>query len=167
MTSQNFNSDADFSSEELPDDLYQQILSFCEEGNLLSDNGKFEEAYNKFNEAFALIPFPREKWETSSWVLGAAGDMAFLLKSFTKAKELFGAAALCEGGAESTFIHLRLGQINYELGDLNVAAGELLEAYKLGGKDAFKHDDSKYFDFLIKRVAFVKSEDLKKLIKNA
>jgi len=156
MTSTSVGLSTDCSSEELPDDLYQKIVAFCEQGNTLSDNGKFEEAYNKFNEAFALIPFPREKWETSSWVLGAAGDMAFLLKSFTRAKELFGAAALCEGGAESTFIHLRLGQVNYELGDLNVAAGELLEAYKLGGSDAFKYDDQKYIVFLKRRVAFIK-----------
>lgn len=45
------------------------------------------------------------------------------------------------------FLHLRLGHCQFELGSFDVAADELMRAYKGGGADVFAHEDRKYLEF--------------------
>ena len=49
------------------------------------------------------------------------------------------------------FLHLRLGQSQYELGELDRAADELMRAYMGAGEDIFVSEDPKYRAFLATR----------------
>jgi hypothetical protein len=50
------------------------------------------------------------------------------------------------------FLHLRLGQCRFELGDLDRAADELARAYMADGEDVFDGEDPKYLAFLKTRL---------------
>jgi hypothetical protein len=51
----------------------------------------------------------------------------------------------------SPFLHLRLGQCQFELGNLERATDELARAYMVAGEEVFEGAD-KYFDFLKTRL---------------
>ena len=44
--------------------------------------------------------------------------------------------------------HLRLGQVNFELSNLDIAADELIRAYMGDGETVFEQEYPKYFSFL-------------------
>lgn len=54
------------------------------------------------------------------------------------------------------FLHLRLGQCQFELGSFDVATDELMRAYKGGGADVFAHEDRKYLEFVAARALDLK-----------
>ena len=49
------------------------------------------------------------------------------------------------------FLHLRLGQCQFELGNLDRAADELMRAYMAGGPELFEDEDARYLRFLATR----------------
>jgi hypothetical protein len=58
----------------------------------------------------------------------------------------------CPGAIGNPFLHLRLGQVQFELGDLTRAADELTRAYMGAGEDIFQEQAPKYFEFLKTRI---------------
>ncbi len=54
----------------------------------------------------------------------------------------------CTGAIGNPYLHFRLGQSQLELGNTERAADELARAYMGAGKEIFKYDDPKYFEFL-------------------
>ena len=54
----------------------------------------------------------------------------------------------CPGAIGNPFIHLRLGQSQYEVGNLERAADELTRAFAIEGEQLFEEDNPKYFEFL-------------------
>lgn len=134
---------------ELPDHLYEELKSFCREGDDLADKGFFKEAYQSYTRAWELIPEPKVNWEASAWVLTALGDVLFLRQQFEDAKNLFLHAAQCPGGLGNPFVHLRLGQCQYETGNVDGAKDNLARAYMGGGPELFDDEDLKYYQFLL------------------
>jgi hypothetical protein len=57
----------------------------------------------------------------------------------------------CPGTIGNPWVHLRLGQVRFELGQLELATDELARAYMGGGRDVFEGQDPKYFE-LVERV---------------
>ena len=57
----------------------------------------------------------------------------------------------CPGAIGNPFIHMRLGQSQFELGNMDRAADELARAYLQEGLAIFEDEDPKY-------VAFIKSK---------
>ncbi|MDX8395048.1 MAG: hypothetical protein R8K22_01380, partial [Mariprofundaceae bacterium] len=112
------------------------------------DKDKCDKAIEKYKEALVLIPEPITDWEVSTWVYVAIGDARFKEMNYEKALMSFSNAICCPSGTGNPFIHLRLGQCEFELGDLIQALDELLRAYMGGGKDIFYEDDPKYYNFL-------------------
>jgi hypothetical protein len=51
----------------------------------------------------------------------------------------------CPGTLGNPWVHLRLGQARFEVGELERAADELARAYMGGGRDVFEGQDPKYF----------------------
>lgn len=49
-------------------------------------------------------------------------------------------------------MHLRLGQVQYELANYEKAKDELLRAYMNAGEETFASEEKKYFHFLQKEV---------------
>ena len=128
--------------------LYEQITALTDEGNKRAQEGDWVLAKEKFWQAFDLLPEPKMEWQATTWILAAIGDMWFLLEDFEKARYAFFHAIRCPGGLGSPFIHLRLGEIAFEVGDMGTAADELTRAYMGGGREAFQAEDAKYFSFL-------------------
>jgi len=137
---------------ELDDDLYLEITRLSEEGNVLDDAGQPAAAMQKFMAALALLPDPAGEWEAATWLHASIGDMHFKLEDFEATRRAFLLASQGPGGMDNPFIHLRLGQAAFELGDLDAAADELTLAYRSEGLDIFDAEDPKYVEFLETRI---------------
>jgi tetratricopeptide (TPR) repeat protein len=131
----------------LGDSLHQRIEALSEEGNNLLESGSFSMALEKFQEAWQLLPEPKQHWEAATWIQAAIGDVHWYTRRYKEASLAFRVAVQCPDGLGNPFIHLRLGQSAFELGDIKQAKDELTRAYMGGGKDIFR-DDPKYFELL-------------------
>ena len=78
----------------------------------------------------------------------AIGDANFESRNYEHAKAALSDAMHCPGAIGDPFIHLRLGQCQFELGNLPRANDELARAYMGGGKEIFDAEDPKYFSHL-------------------
>lgn len=133
---------------DLQDDIQKRISNLSEQGNALADDGEYRQAVEKFVEALNLLPAPIEQWHECTWLLTAIGDVDFLAGAYQQAKDALSDAMHCPGAIGNPFIYMRLGQAQFELGDMSRASDELARAYMGAGKDIFKNDDPKYFDYL-------------------
>jgi tetratricopeptide (TPR) repeat protein len=132
-------------AKKLPKKVGDQIDSLSEEGNRLLDAGQHEAARAKFSEAYHLVPDPKEEWEATMWLTASIGDTLFQQGAFDVALEAFQDAVQLPGGLGNPFVHLRLGELQYEAGNMDRAADELARAYMAAGRDAFEQEDPKYF----------------------
>jgi tetratricopeptide (TPR) repeat protein len=133
---------------ELDDTTHSRISSLSQEGDELVNAGRSHAALRKYHEAWAILPEPKEDWEAATWLLSAIGDTHFLLKDYPNAIAALRNATDCPNGIGNPFIHLRLGQSYFELGDMAKASDELVRAYMGGGRELFENVEPKYSDFL-------------------
>ena len=133
---------------ELPDDVYTEIQALCARGDELVESGEVTAALDRFNDAWQLLPEPKNDWAAATWILAAIGDTQFTMGKFAESHEAFRNAAAAPEGFGNPFIHLRLGQTALELGETREAANELTRAYGLEGAAIFESQDAKYFQFL-------------------
>lgn len=133
---------------ELDDRLYELIQGLSEEGNVFADEGKYAEAKAKFKEALDLVPAPKVDWEAALWLYASIGDMCYMLGDYEACSDNMFDALNCPDGRVNPFVHIRLGQALYELGNMERAKEHLLRAYMLEGEDIFEGQDDKYFDLI-------------------
>jgi tetratricopeptide (TPR) repeat protein len=136
---------------ELSDDVYRQIQALCKKGDSLAEKEKFSAALKQYWAAWELLPQPRTQWEAATWILGAIGDANFLSEDFIAGRDNLSLAMHCPDAIGNPFLHLRLGQCQYEMGNLDRAADELTRAYTGGGEEIFE-DAEEYFAFLKTRL---------------
>jgi tetratricopeptide (TPR) repeat protein len=134
------------------DDMLIQIDKICEEGSELFDEDEYMKAIKVWEQAFRLIPEPKNNFKQSLWLHSSIGDAFFLLNDFQQSAVHFFAAKSnnAENGYANPFIMLRLGQSYFELNDMVKAKEYLLKAYSLGGKELFGNEDKKYLEFVRK-----------------
>ena len=135
-------------SDQLDDELHGRIVALSEEGQALEEEERWAEAISKFQEALALVPEPKAKWEATTWLFMGIGDDAFQSGQYDRAREAFRQAMLCPGAIGNPFVHLRRGQVFFEVGDIKSADEELTGAYMLAGAEIFEREDPKYFEHL-------------------
>ena len=135
-------------AKKLKDSAYQQVCQLCQEGDRLITEGEYDSALKEYIAALSLVPAPAFDWEASTWILTAIGDTFFHMKNYLKCRQVFMDAMNCPGAIGNPFIHLRLGQAQYELGDIDRAKDELVRAYMGGGDEIFSNDDNKYFELV-------------------
>jgi tetratricopeptide (TPR) repeat protein len=133
---------------ELDEKIYSQITALSESGDQFVEQENFLDAIEKYREALALIPKPIENWDASTWVLTALGETCFFQEDYPHALEYLKMAMHCPEGIGNPLIHLRLGQVQMELGIQEKAKDELLRAYMGGGMEVFEGEDSKYFELI-------------------
>lgn len=133
---------------ELPDSVYEQLTAFCAEGAVLAEDGRYTAAIEKYWAAWDLLPEPKEEWGASTTVLGAIGELSFVIGDFETGRKTLSFAMKCPDAIGDTYIHLRLGQCQFELGNLEEAADELARAYIPEGIEAFEDEDRKYLEFV-------------------
>ncbi len=61
----------------LNDQVYDQIVKLCNEGNAFVEKGKDDKAIESYIAALDLVPLPKNIWETSTWIYTALGDTYF------------------------------------------------------------------------------------------
>ncbi|TND08211.1 MAG: hypothetical protein FD123_2466 [Bacteroidetes bacterium] len=137
---------------ELDDKIHAEITRLSEAGDEFANEENYPAALEKYWQAFDLVPEPKTDWEATTWVLAAIGDSNFLGGDFKAGVDNLSMAMHCPGAIGNPFIHLRLGQCQFETGNLTRAADELTRAYALEGEEIFDHDDPKYFEFLKTRI---------------
>ena len=133
---------------ELDPHLYTRINRFCEIGDTLAEEGKYSDAVASYQYAWNLLPDPKENWEAATWILVAIGDAHFLHGNYASALTALQHAMRCPDAIGNPFIHLRLGQTQFELGNKDRAADELMRAYMGAGAEIFAEEAPKYLEFL-------------------
>jgi tetratricopeptide (TPR) repeat protein len=136
---------------ELDDAVQERIQAFCAEGDGLAEEANYPDALKKYWAAWDLLPEPQEDLEAATWILAAIGDANFLGGDFLAGRDNLSMAMHCPDAIGHPFLHLRLGQCQFELGNLDRAADELARAYMGAGKEIFDRAE-KYFDFLKTRL---------------
>jgi tetratricopeptide (TPR) repeat protein len=135
-------------NQNLPKKLHAQISKLCEEGDALTKAGDDHGAYAKYDEAWNLVPEDKADWEASTWILAAIGELQFRHKKFEKSLNTFLRAVQCPTGLGNPYIHLRIGQSLFELGNKKGAGDNLARAYMGAGEEIFEHEDPKYLKYL-------------------
>lgn len=133
---------------EVENNIAVQIKEICDEGDVLIEMGEYNDAFKNFMEALALVPDPKEGYYVTAKILAGLGDVYYHSRSFEQGREVLNDAMHCIGGVGSPFLHLRLGQCQFELGNLDRAIDELARAYMGAGKEIFESEDPKYFEFV-------------------
>ena len=135
-------------SQQLNDEVHAEVTESSARGNELLAEGQYQAAVSCFQQALDFLPKPIEQWEAASWLLGAIGDAYFLDGKSQSALKPLLAAMHCANGIGNPFLHLRLGQVQFDLGNEILGADELTRAYMGGGKELFDDEDPKYFALL-------------------
>ena len=142
---------------ELSDETHAQIQQLCAEGDQLAKAKRYADALKPYWAAWDLLPEPQTDWEAATWILVAIGDANFLSSDFVAGRDNLSQAMHCPDAIGNPFIHLRLGQCQFELQALDRAADELMRAYMGAGPDIFKDEDPKYLQFLQSKAKGVKA----------
>ena len=88
------------------------------------------------------------KWEAATWILAAIGDAQFRKRHFDGAAETLQDAMRSAKAIGNPFLHLRLGESLFEIGQRQRAMDELARAYMGAGREIFDNEDPKYFEAL-------------------
>lgn len=138
-------------AKELDADTYDAIVRHCKAGDLSTESGVYATAIESYRAALTMIPHPRTDWNASTWVLGVLGDAYLFSQDYEQAAIVLEEAMHCPDGLGNPYLHLRLGQCYFDLGQSDMAADHLMRAYMGGGAELFSGQDDKYFAFLRSR----------------
>jgi tetratricopeptide (TPR) repeat protein len=133
---------------DLSTEVHDKIMALCAAGDELAEAEAYEAAIEQYNEAFDLLPNPKNDWDASTWILAAIADACFLSGYYTSAREALEYAMTCPEAIGNPFLHLRFGQVLFLAKDYDGAADELMRAYMAEGEEIFETEDPKYFAFL-------------------
>ena len=121
----------------------REVWSLCEAAEKEDDRPK--EAVRLYMQALDRLPPSEAQSGIATQILTGLGEIYWLGGDLEKAFDYFSSAVACEGGLGLTHIHLRLGQIRAERGELARARDELMRAYMGSGFQMFEYEDPKYY----------------------
>ena len=133
---------------QLSNEMQAEIDLLCAQGDAHADLDRFPDALALYWAAWDLLPEPKLECAAATWILAAVGDANFLGRDYVAGCDNLSTVMHCPGGIGIPFLHLRLGQCHFELGDYAHAFDELQRAYMGGGADLFDDEDPKYLDYL-------------------
>jgi tetratricopeptide (TPR) repeat protein len=105
---------------------------------------RLAEACRLYKLAPDALPPSAARSTLATEILIALGEISYLEGDHDGAFNFFSEAVACKGGLGLSHIHLRLGQLRAERGELD-RARELLRAYIGSGMAHFENEDPKYF----------------------
>ena len=132
--------------------MHEHVKQLCAQADEFAQQARFYEAVQIYEQAFELLPPIRERWEAATWIYMAIADAYFLAGDFESALPSLRAIMFCPGALDNAFVHLRRGQVFFELGEEYQAQQELAGAYMLAGKDIFATEDQKYAAFILPKL---------------
>jgi len=127
---------------------YARVQSFSRQGDALLEQGRTKEAIDTYVQALSLLPDPIHSWEAATWLFAAIGDTYWKIQDYERANKALDSALRSPGGIGNPFVHLRMGQVQYELGDRESATDELLRAYMGAGTPIFDGEDLRYLQLI-------------------
>ncbi|MES2317155.1 MAG: tetratricopeptide repeat protein [Pseudomonadota bacterium] len=133
---------------DISDQLQSEIDRLCAQGDADADRARFSAALGCYWAAWDLLPEPKLECDASTWILAAVGDANFLGGDFVAGRDNLSTVMHCPGAIGIPFLHMRLGQCRFELGDQPGARDELTRAYLVGGAHLFEAEDPKYLGCL-------------------
>ncbi len=113
---------------QLDEELHQKIKVHCAQGNDLANAQRFEDAIAEYNKAWLLIPDPKNDWEAATWVLAVIADSTYLGGYTTTVREAIEYGMTCPGAIGNPSMHLRYGQILFDVNERDRADDELMRA---------------------------------------
>ncbi len=134
--------------DKLPKEIALLVDNLCREGDRFAEIDQFDDAIEKYQSAWDLLPVPQCQWSTATWILVSVGDAYFGLKEYDTAAEILLDAFDYPDGESNPYLYLRLGQSLLETGQLDDAANALEEAFRRGGEALFEDEDPKYLVFV-------------------
>jgi hypothetical protein len=136
---------------ELSDPVHDEIKRLCAAGDGHAERQAYSDALASYWAGWDLLPEPKTEWEAATWILVAIGEANYLDGDFVAGRDNLSTAMHCPGAIGDPFIHFRLGQCQFEVGDHERAADELMRAYVGAGREILDQHDPKYFRFLSSR----------------
>jgi tetratricopeptide (TPR) repeat protein len=135
---------------EMDDLSYSRILELSKQGDNYAKRKAYAKAINTYYEALDLVlePSASEVYTAKTWLLNAIGEAYLLSGDYDNARIVINQGMRDAGGIGNPFSHLILGQVQFELGDLDRAKDNLALAYMGGGKEIFEGDDPIYYNYL-------------------
>ncbi|AMV40733.1 Tetratricopeptide repeat protein [Planctomyces sp. SH-PL62] len=127
-----------------PAELAAEIEELCDLGVDLADAGNLVKALEAYEAAWELLADPAHEQEGSAWILGNIGYAKFLQGHYLAGRDDLARALTLPGGGGNAFLHLRLGQCHFELGDLEPAAQHFRFAFAIEDEAVFVDEDPKY-----------------------
>jgi tetratricopeptide (TPR) repeat protein len=119
----------------------------------------YDRALDALDKALGVLPEPQQQWNAAGWILVAIGECLFRQRRFKNAAMALQDSIICPGTLGNPWVHLRLGQARFELGEMDSAADELTRAYMGGDREIFDDEDPKYFQLLQKVIRFPSDGD--------
>ncbi|MGQ7856656.1 hypothetical protein ACUN24_20655 [Pedobacter sp. WC2501] len=132
--------------EEIPNHIYQEIISKLDQGDVLFESSDFKQAITLYDLALEKIPEPKEEWQISVNVFVALGDAYHKTNDFGIADYYYNKALQSESALENTYVWYVLGRNYFVMGYSEKSKECFISAYMLGGKEIFKVDDYKYLE---------------------
>lgn len=137
--------DTNNESAEIDPTTFAQISSLIDSGDEHLENNQYDLAIDNFERALSLVPEPIYDWEITSNLLTALGETYLFKGEYEKARKYFSDVMKNASGLGNPYVHLRFGQTQFELGEINHALQFLASAYIGGGEEIFEDEDPKYF----------------------
>ena len=125
-----------------------QVKQLITHGEALCHDGRLPDALNCLNSAYDLIPEPKQTSELTRIVLCNIGELHIRQERPELAFNDFSNAVKCKHGLGNPQIHMRLGQLQYERGNMERAKDELMRAYMGAGDAVFEGENPKYFSLI-------------------
>lgn len=129
------------------DEVFDKIEALCDKGEDDLERGKPRAALKRFFKAFKLLPAPATRYPAGTWLLLHIGDIYYHWERYEQALEQLVKALDFPDGNENPFIQLRIGQCQYQLGNLTAAHAALQLAYELEGAAIFEDEAPLYWEF--------------------
>ena len=126
-------------------ELVSKITEISRKAKGLAFAEKYAASIEEYKKGIELIGEKIMESKYAVMLYSGIGEAYYLQKKWEEALEYYGHAVMSEGGLGEPLIHLRLGQLRYELGQKEKAKDELMRAYMGGGEIYFEHENPKYF----------------------
>jgi tetratricopeptide (TPR) repeat protein len=134
-------------------DITSRIDAITKQAKRLMLNGDFDASIEEYKKGLAMLSAPANQSRFAVMLYSGIGEAFYLQQKWADALAYYGNAVMSKGGLGEPLIHLRLGQIRFELGDTEKAIDELMRAYMGGGEFIFEHEDTKYFDLVLPTIS--------------
>jgi tetratricopeptide (TPR) repeat protein len=134
--------------EELPDEVYDAIMSDMSNGDEAMEEESYDTALQFYQQALEQVPESKHDWEISLHIYTALGDVTFNLHDYESAIYYYNQALQCPDGTVNGYIWFGLGQAFIEIDETEKAKDALMSAYMLEGTEIFEDDNKEYFQFI-------------------